>query len=51
MNMSEKQYEQYVQSLCPKSPIWLDVCFAYLIGGTICVLGQLLLTRYRRLFE
>lgn len=46
MNLSEKQYEQYVRSLCPKSPIWKDVCLAYLIGGAICVLGQLLMTGF-----
>ena len=33
----------------PKSPIWKDTALAFLIGGAICVLGQLILDGYRSL--
>lgn len=40
--MSPKEYEQYVQSKAKKSPIWKDTLLAFLIGGAICTLGQLI---------
>jgi len=40
--MSNKQYGRYVKSLCPKSPLLKDLCFAFLIGGAICTLAQLI---------
>ena len=47
--MSDKQYSQYVQSLCPKSPIVKNTCFAFLIGGAICVIGQLIMNGFSAL--
>ena len=41
MNLSNEQYQKYVQSLCPPSPIGKNICLAFLVGGAICVLGQL----------
>lgn len=49
MQMTNKQYEQYVEKLSPKSPIWKNVCFAFLIGGAICTLAQLIQTGYGKL--
>ena len=46
MKMTKKQYNNYVNSLCPKSPLWKDVCLAFLIGGGICTLGQLIQNAY-----
>ena len=43
MDMSKKDYQQYVQDRAPKSPIAKDCLFAFLIGGAICVLGQLIM--------
>jgi stage V sporulation protein AC len=40
--MTCKEYARYVQKLSPKSPLLRDMCFAFLIGGAICVLAQLL---------
>lgn len=40
--MSKQEYNQYVQQLSPKSPIVKDVCFAFVIGGAICALAQLI---------
>jgi len=42
MNMSNKQYNDYVKNKSPKSPIWKDVLFAFLIGGAICTVGQVI---------
>lgn len=40
MEMSKKEYRQYVQQRSKKSPIVKDTALAFLIGGLICVLGQ-----------
>ena len=40
MDMTPQAYQQYVQQRMKKSPIWNDVCLAFVIGGAICVLGQ-----------
>lgn len=40
MDMSPKEYQQYVQQRAKKSPIVKDVALAFLIGGLICVVGQ-----------
>jgi len=40
MEMSPKEYQQYVSEKADKSPIVKDVCLAFIIGGAICVLGQ-----------
>ncbi len=47
--MTEKQYAKMVGELCPKSPIWRDCLFAFLIGGLICALGQLIQNGYAAL--
>lgn len=38
--MSPQEYQQYVQRSMKRSPLWKDVCLAFVIGGGICVLGQ-----------
>ena len=45
--MTEKEYDQLVKKLSPPSPIWKDCVGAFVVGGSICVLGQFLLNRYR----
>mgnify|MGYP006990202692 CR=1 FL=1 len=42
MQMTNQEYDAYIQKLSPKSPLWKDVCFAFLIGGAICALAQLI---------
>ena len=44
--MTEKEYGKLVQSLAPKSPLWKDCLFAFVIGGAICALGQFLMNCY-----
>lgn len=41
-NMTDKQYQDYVDKKTPNSPIVKDVAMAFLIGGLICVIGQLI---------
>ena len=43
MDMSAKEYPKYVQQKAKKSPLLKDVVFAFVIGGGICVLGQVIL--------
>ena len=42
MEMTPQEYQKYVQSMAKKSPIVKDVFLAFVIGGAICVLGQLI---------
>ena len=40
MDMSNKDYDKFVQDRAEKSPLLKDCLFAFLIGGGICLLGQ-----------
>ena len=40
MDMTPKEYQDYVARKAKKSPIVKDTLLAFLIGGAICVLGQ-----------
>ena len=42
MEMTPQEYQKYVQSMAKKSPIVKDTLLAFVIGGAICVLGQLI---------
>jgi len=42
MDMSPQEYQQYVQRRAKKSPIVKNMILAFVIGGLICVLGQLI---------
>lgn len=42
MDMSPQEYQSYVKALAPKSPIVKDTALAFLVGGVICALGQLI---------
>lgn len=44
--MTEKEYGQLVSRMAPKSPLWRDCLYAFVVGGLICTLGQLLLNGY-----
>lgn len=45
--MTEKGYEKLVASMAPRSPILKDCIRAFVIGGLICTLGQLIMNGYR----
>lgn len=42
MDMTPQEYSAYVRSLAPKSPLGKNTALAFLTGGAICALGQLL---------
>ena len=44
--MTEREYGKLVKSMMPRSPMWKDCLFAFVIGGLICVLGQFLMNCY-----
>lgn len=46
MEMSPQEYQQYVKQKAPKSPIFKDTALAFLVGGAICTLGQLIQNGY-----
>lgn len=49
MNVKEKQYDRMVAKDSPRSPVLKDCLLAFLVGGLICVLGQLLGSLYTSL--
>ena len=49
MNMSPKEYNRYVARLAKKSPLGKDLLNSFLIGGLVCVIGQLILNGYTAL--
>lgn len=40
--MKQKEYQLKVNSFTPKTPILKNGCWAFLVGGLICTLGQLI---------
>ncbi|MCD7858967.1 MAG: stage V sporulation protein AC [Firmicutes bacterium] len=44
--MTEREYEKLVGSMVPPSPIWKNCACAFLVGGAICTLGQVLTNFY-----
>ncbi|MBQ4556933.1 MAG: stage V sporulation protein AC [Clostridia bacterium] len=46
MDINKEAYKKYVKDTAPKSPILKNCCLAFVFGGGICVLGQLLFDLY-----
>jgi stage V sporulation protein AC len=44
--MTEREYGKLIKELSPKSPMWKDCLLAFLIGGLICAIGQLIMNGY-----
>ena len=38
----QQQYEDYVNQVTPKHNVWLNMLKAFLLGGLICVIGQII---------
>ena len=47
MDLNKEAYKKEVKRRAPESPILKNCCFAFLIGGGICVLGQGMFDFYR----
>ena len=45
-DMTNQQYAEYVKRKSPTSPLWGDLLRAFLIGGAICALGQVITERW-----
>ena len=45
-NMTDKEYQNYVDKKTPNSPLLKDVLLAYFFGGLICTIGQLIFNSY-----
>lgn len=46
-NMTNNEYQKYVNKKSPNSTLFKDVFFAFVIGGIICIIGQLLSDGYK----
>ncbi len=42
IDMSNEDYSNYVNSKAKKSPIFKNIIWAFIVGGLICVIGQLI---------
>ena len=42
--MQKKEYGEIVKKHTPNSPMWKNMLWAFLVGGTICLIGQILNT-------
>lgn len=45
----DEKYNQYVEQITPKHNPWINIAWAFVVGGAICTLGQVLLTWYQNL--
>lgn len=43
----DEKYNQYVKQMTPKHNPWINIAWAFGVGGAICTLGQVLLNWYR----
>ena len=49
MQYTPEEYNKLVQSMAKKSPIGKDLLWAFLVGGGICALGQVLMELWQSL--
>ena len=47
--MTNEEYSKLIKDISPKSPIVKNCIWAFLVGGAICCLGQLIKTGYQAL--
>ncbi|QFF98261.1 stage V sporulation protein AC [Psychrobacillus glaciei] len=48
--MDQKQFEKIVDKQTPKAPLLANILKAFLVGGIICTIGQLITLFYIRFF-
>lgn len=49
MNMTPQEYDQLVKKASPKSPFTKNFLMAFIIGGSICALGQVMMLIYQNI--
>lgn len=42
MDMSPKEYQEYLKRINPRSPVGKNMVLAFLVGGAICCAGQVI---------
>ena len=45
----DQKYNQYVEQVTPKHNPWVNIVWAFVVGGAICTLGQVLIGLYQKL--
>lgn len=45
----DEKYNQYVEKVTPKHNPWINIIWAFAVGGAICTFGQVLLNWYTEL--
>lgn len=48
MNINKREYQKYAKAHAPKSPIFKDCLWAFVVGGFICLLSQIFRELYMR---
>ena len=51
MKISKQTYARFADAHAPRSPILKNCLFAFLIGGTICTVGQILRDIFQKLLS
>ena len=49
MKLTNEEYDKLVKEASPKSPVIKDCLFAFLVGGSICLFGEILRQWYMSL--
>ena len=47
--MTDKEYQKYVDKKTPNSTLFKDMVWAFVVGGIICIIGQLISDGYKML--
>ena len=47
MNMEKETYKRFADAHAPRSPLLRDCLLAFLVGGALCLLGQVLRNLYQ----
>ncbi|MBE5878334.1 MAG: SpoVA/SpoVAEb family sporulation membrane protein [Lachnospiraceae bacterium] len=42
MDQKKKEYQEYVEQTAPKTNLWMQMAKAFVTGGIICCIGQLI---------
>ncbi len=45
----DEKYNAYVEQITPKHNPWINIVWAFVVGGAICTLGQILINWYQNL--
>ena len=49
MNMTNREYNEYIKGMAPRSPLAGDLVKAFVVGGLICCVGEGLRMAYTQL--